>query len=75
MNDKDSKNNMAFEALMQDNNPLSRKYDSGYDGILAECRECRFHRPLWTYQSCVFDECPYSETLVSTRKVKGKCRG
>ena len=22
-------------------------YDSGVDGILPECRSCRFHRPFW----------------------------
>lgn len=66
MNSK-RKSEMAFEALMQENNPLSKKYDSGCEGILPECRTCRFHRPYWTHQSCVFDECPYSQRPVSTR--------
>ena len=44
---------VAFEALMKDT-PGFDHYDSGYDGILPECRTCRFHRPLWKYQSCVF---------------------
>lgn len=36
----------AFEALMQET-PGSDHYDSGADGILPECRSCRFHRPGW----------------------------
>ena len=48
---------VAFEALMKDT-PGFDHYDSGYDGILPECRNCRFHRPLWKYQSCVFEEMP-----------------
>ncbi len=36
---------VAFEALMKDT-PGFDHYDSGYDGILPECRNCRFHRPL-----------------------------
>ena len=52
---------VAFEALMKDT--------PGYDGILPECRNCRFHRPLWKYQSCVFEECPYCITKQSTKKV------
>lgn len=35
---------VAFEALMKDT-PGFDHYDSGYDGILPECRNCRFHRP------------------------------
>lgn len=59
---------VAFEALMKDA-PGVDHYDSGYDGILPECRNCRFHRPLWKYQSCVFEECPYCITKQSTKKV------
>ena len=55
---------VVFEALMKDT-PGFDHYDSGYDGILPECRNCRFHRPLWKYQSCVFEECPYSVILCS----------
>lgn len=57
----------AFEALMQDA-PGFNHYDSGFDGICSECRSCRFHRPLWKYQSCVFAECPYSPVALSTRR-------
>ena len=48
----------ALELLMQ-TTPGFEHYDSGVDGILPECRSCRFHRPFWKYQSCVFAECPY----------------
>ena len=56
----------AFEVLMQET-PYSH-FDSGYDGICPECRSCRFHRPHWKYQSCVFDECPYYPVKLSTRR-------
>ena len=36
---------VVFEALMKDT-PGFDHYDSGYDGILPECRNCRFHRPM-----------------------------
>ena len=55
---------VAFELLMQET-PYSR-YDSGCDGIIPECRSCRFHRPYWKYQTCVFEECPYSPVKPST---------
>ena len=24
-----------------------------------DCNTCRFYRPCWKYQFCVFEECPY----------------
>ena len=45
----------ALELLMQ-TTPGFDHFDSGADGILPECRSCRFHRPFWKYQSCVFAE-------------------
>lgn len=57
---------VAFELMMKET-PYSR-YDSGCDGIMPECRSCRFHRPYWKYQTCVFEECPYSKSTVSTRR-------
>jgi len=57
----------AFEALMKEV-PGFDHYDSGCDGICPECRSCRFHRPHWKYQSCVFDECPYYPVKLSTRR-------
>ena len=57
----------ALELLMQ-TTPGFEHFDSGADGILPECRSCRFHRPHWKYQSCVFVECPYCCKPVSTLK-------
>lgn len=65
---------VAFDALMQEV-PGFNHYDSGYDGIMPECRSCRFHRPLWKYQSCVFEECPYSLEEVSTKRKNGSDAG
>lgn len=58
----------AFEVLMQET-PYSH-FDSSCDGICPECRSCKFHRPYWKYQSCVFEECPYSPVKLSTLKLK-----
>lgn len=55
---------LAFEALMKET-PYNH-YDSGCDGICPECRSCCFYRPYWKYQSCVFEECPYSPHSIST---------
>ena len=57
----------AFEALMQET-PGSDHYDSGADGILPECRSCRFHRPGWKTKTCVYDVCPYWMEPISTRR-------
>ena len=57
----------ALELLMQ-TTPGFEHFDSGADGILPECRSCRFHRPFWKYQSYVFAECPYCCNPVSTLK-------
>jgi hypothetical protein len=46
--------------------PGHNHYDSGCDGICPECRSCCFHRPYWKYQTCVFEECPYSPVKLST---------
>ena len=62
----------AFEVLMQET-PFSH-YDSGFDGICEECRSCQFHRPHWKYQSCVFEECPYSPVSLSTRRFQEKAK-
>ena len=40
----------ALELLMQ-TTPGFEHFDSGADGILPECRSCRFHRPHWKYIS------------------------
>ncbi len=57
----------SIEALMLDV-PGFDHYDSGHDGITPECRKCRFHRPFWKYQSCVYEQCPYSHEKLSTRR-------
>lgn len=61
----------AIEALMQDV-PGFDHFDSGREGILPECRKCRFHRPHWKYQSCVFEKRPYSSNGISTRRSDAK---
>lgn len=63
---KNKANAIAYAALMTQTD--QNHYDSGYDGICADCRTCRFHRPLWTKQSCVFSSCPYSSDHLSTKK-------
>ena len=68
MNNAKQNTDLAFQALMQENNPLHKQYDSGCDGILPECRTCRFHRPHWKYETCVFKFCPYTKDQVSTAR-------
>ena len=58
----------AWEVLMKENSPTAKQYDSGADGILPECRNCRFHRPNWKYDTCVYEFCPYSKKSISTRR-------
>ncbi len=48
---------IAIEAMMR-YEPAAH-YDSGEDGIFAECRSCRFHRPFAKDHTCVFRTCPY----------------
>lgn len=60
---------VAFDFLMKEA-PNQDHYDSGQDGICSECRICRFHRPFWKYQSCVFTECPYCVYPLSTIKTE-----
>lgn len=55
---------VAFDILMKET-PYDH-FDSGCDGICPECRTCRFHRPYWKYQTCVFTQCPYSPVTLST---------
>ena len=63
---KKQTNAIAYASLMTQTD--CDHYDSGYDGICSDCRECRFHRPLWSKQSCVFSSCPYSAEHLSTKK-------
>ena len=48
----------AFEHLMQ-GKPGFDHYDSGEAGAPEDCGDCRFYRPDWKYQFCVYAECPY----------------
>ena len=48
----------AFESLMQ-GKPGFDHYDSGDVGAPEDCGDCRFYRPDWKYQFCVYAECPY----------------
>ena len=48
----------AFEQLMQ-GKPGFDHYDSGEAVTPEDCGACRFYRPHWKYQFCVYAECPY----------------
>ena len=48
----------AFELLMQQK-PGFDRYQSGCAGDEEDCGTCRFYRPQWKYEFCVFKECPY----------------
>ena len=48
----------AFEQLMQER-PGYDHYDSGEAVTPEDCGTCRFYRPHWKYQFCVYAECPY----------------
>ena len=47
----------AFETLMQ-SKPGFDRYENGC-AEREDCNTCRFYRPRWKYQFCVFEECPY----------------
>ena len=48
----------VFEQLMQ-TRPGADHFDSGEAGAPEDCGTCRFYRPHWKYQFCVYEECPY----------------
>jgi Zn-finger protein len=48
----------AFESLLQ-GKPGFDHYDNGSAGVYEDCGACRFYRPHWKYQFCVYAECPY----------------
>ena len=48
----------AFERLMQEK-PGFDHYDCGGANAPENCGSCRFYRPDWKYQYCVYAECPY----------------
>ena len=53
-----SDQNRAFERLMQEK-PGFDHYDGGGADAPEDCGTCRFYRPDWKYQFCVYAECPY----------------
>ena len=65
----------AFEQLMQ-GKPGFDHYDSGEAVTPEDCGPCRFYRPHWKYQFCVYAECPYQPGKLTaydavTFRVKG----
>ena len=65
----------AFEQLMQ-GKPGFDYYDSGEAVTPEDCGTCRFYRPHWKYQFCVYAECPYQPGKLTaydavTFRVKG----
>ncbi len=48
----------AFELLMRQK-PGFERFQSGCAGDDEDCNACRFYRPNWKYDFCVFKECPY----------------
>ena len=65
----------AFESLMQ-GKPGFDHYDSGEAVTPEDCGTCRFYRPHWKYQFCVYAECPYQPGKLTaydavTFRVKG----
>ena len=67
----------AFELIMQQK-PGFDRYQSGCAGDDEDCGTCRFYRPQWKYEFCVFKECPYcpgkrtGKTHASMDKYTGK---
>ena len=53
-----SGSDQAFEQLMQ-TRPGTDHFDSGEAVTPEDCGTCRFYRPHWKYQFCVYGECPY----------------
>ncbi len=65
----------AFEQLMQQR-PGADHFDSGDAGAPEDCGDCRFYRPDWKYQFCVYAECPYQPgKLTALDAVKFQVKG
>ncbi len=56
----------AFEQLMKQK-PGFDRYKADCAGHDEDCNTCRFYRPNWKYEFCVFAECPYCPGM-QTRK-------
>ena len=70
-----SGSDQAFEQLMQ-TRPGADHFDNGEAGAPEDCGTCRFYRPHWKYQFCVYAECPYQPGKLTvydavTFRVKG----
>ncbi len=61
----------AFEILMQ-GKPGFDRYENGC-AACDDCNTCRFYRPRWKYQFCVYAECPYQPGRLTARK-RGKAK-
>ena len=65
----------AFERLMQ-GKPGFDHYESGEAGAPEDCGTCRYYRPHWKYQFCVYAECPYQPgNLTAIEAVKFTVKG
>ena len=65
----------AFERLMQEK-PGFDHYDGGGANAPEDCGTCRFYRPDWKYQYCVYAECPYQPgKLTALAAVKFTVKG
>lgn len=65
----------AFERLMT-GKPGFDHYDSGGVGAPEDCGTCRYYRPDWKYQFCVYAECPYQPgKLTALDRVKFQVKG
>lgn len=65
----------AFERLMQEK-PGFDHYDGGGANAPEDCGSCRFYRPDWKYQYCVYAECPYQPgKLTALAAVKFTLKG
>ena len=64
-----------FERLMQEK-PSFDHYDGGGANAPEDCGSCRFYRPDWKYQYCVYAECPYQPgKLTALAAVKFTVKG
>ncbi len=61
----------AFEILMQ-GKPGFERYENGC-AACDDCNTCRFYRPRWKYQFCVYAECPYQPGRLTAKK-RGKAK-
>ena len=65
----------AFERLMQEK-PGFDHYKGGGANAPDDCGSCRFYRPDWKYQYCVYAECPYQPgKLTALAAVKFTVKG